>query len=64
MFNNMFDNLNATAITGLTKELNLLYVYNYYLKNNRNILIIIQIFFNIFADSICCNKVNRIRDQF
>lgn len=60
MFNNMFDNLNATAITGLTKELNLLYVYNYYLKNNRNILIIANSMFE--ASSIYEGLLNYTND--
>lgn len=45
MFDKMFGNMNNTIITGLTKELNVLYVYNFYKNNNKNVLLIVNSLF-------------------
>ena len=37
IFNNLFDidSRNSYAVTGLNKELNSLYIYNYFIKNKK-----------------------------
>ena len=42
IFNNLFDidSRDNYAITGLNKELNSLYIYNYFIKNKKNTLVI------------------------
>ena len=39
IFNNLFDidSRDSYAVTGLNKELNSLYIYNYFIKNNKMI---------------------------
>ena len=42
IFNNLFDidSRDNYAVTGLNKELNSLYIYNYFIKNKKNNLVI------------------------
>ncbi len=42
MFDNLFEFNNKNVITGLTSELKAIFTYNYYKKNNKNILYVVS----------------------
>jgi transcription-repair coupling factor (superfamily II helicase) len=46
MFENLFDSFDYKEVSGLTDELKSIYIYNYYLKENKPILIVTDTVYN------------------
>ena len=54
LFDNLFDNYSSNYISGLNAELKSIYVYNYYKKNKKNILVVCNSLYeaNLFYQSL------------